>query len=242
MSKAGSTRVRPCMFCGKELQESALADHLLICGNKTDECPRCRKFVRRAVFAYHYENACVDPDELENETSAASNQRSISEHIPAISSALQQSKVIIRCQFCRQQCEKVEQEMHENNCLRSPGNIRAKQQQSRIYPTTNSPPDHVDPSNQSTEIPCEFCRQLIQLEHYQLHTTECSQQYAEQQHNESSTDNRNVATVKMHCKYCGVEQHAYSLSFHEKICLKNPDKAAAETQYQNIFRLPSLQS
>ena len=115
MSKTGSTRVRSCMFCDKELQESELADHLLMCGNKTDECPRCRKFVRRAVFAYHYENHCADPDELENETSATSNRRSVSAHIPVISNALQQSKVIIRCQFCHQQCEQVEQEIHEVN-------------------------------------------------------------------------------------------------------------------------------
>ena len=34
----------------------------MMCGNKTDECPNCGKFVRRAVFAYHYENNCANLD------------------------------------------------------------------------------------------------------------------------------------------------------------------------------------
>jgi hypothetical protein len=38
-------------------------DHLLQCGNKTDQCPNCRLFIRRAVFAYYYENNCANLDE-----------------------------------------------------------------------------------------------------------------------------------------------------------------------------------
>ncbi len=34
----------------------------MMCGNKTDQCPNCRKYVRRAIFAYHYENNCANPD------------------------------------------------------------------------------------------------------------------------------------------------------------------------------------
>ncbi len=40
-----------------------MADHLMMCGNKTDQCPNCRKYIRRAVSAYHYENNCANPDE-----------------------------------------------------------------------------------------------------------------------------------------------------------------------------------
>ncbi len=39
-----------------------MGDHLMMCGNKTDQCPNCRKYVRRAIFAYHYENNCANPD------------------------------------------------------------------------------------------------------------------------------------------------------------------------------------
>lgn len=35
----------------------------MLCGNKTDECPKCQKYVRRAIFTYHYENECADLDE-----------------------------------------------------------------------------------------------------------------------------------------------------------------------------------
>ena len=35
----------------------------MLCGNKTDQCPKCYKFIRRAVFTYHYENGCVNIDE-----------------------------------------------------------------------------------------------------------------------------------------------------------------------------------
>jgi hypothetical protein len=35
----------------------------MLCGNKTDQCPNCQKFIRRAIFAYHYENNCANLDE-----------------------------------------------------------------------------------------------------------------------------------------------------------------------------------
>ncbi|CAF4167036.1 unnamed protein product, partial [Adineta steineri] len=40
----------------------------MMCGNKTDECPRCKKFIRRAVYAYHYENNCATLDNLDSDT------------------------------------------------------------------------------------------------------------------------------------------------------------------------------
>jgi hypothetical protein len=49
-----------------------MGDHLMMCGNKTDECPRCKKFIRRAIFAYHYENKCADLDDTSNEASTVS--------------------------------------------------------------------------------------------------------------------------------------------------------------------------
>ncbi|CAF3731756.1 unnamed protein product [Rotaria sp. Silwood1] len=44
-----------------------MEDHLLMCGNKTDQCPNCRKFIRRAMFAYHYENGCADVDAIDKD-------------------------------------------------------------------------------------------------------------------------------------------------------------------------------
>ena len=52
-----------CSFCDSDFRsENALIDHLMMCGNKTDKCPNCGKYVRRAIFAYHYENNCANPD------------------------------------------------------------------------------------------------------------------------------------------------------------------------------------
>jgi len=44
-----------------------MGEHLILCGNKTDECPNCHKFIRRAIFAYHYENNCANLDETETD-------------------------------------------------------------------------------------------------------------------------------------------------------------------------------
>lgn len=40
-----------------------IKDHLMLCGNQTDPCPVCLKRIRRAIFAYHYENNCAQLDE-----------------------------------------------------------------------------------------------------------------------------------------------------------------------------------
>jgi hypothetical protein len=46
----------------------------MMCGNKTDKCPNCRKYICRAIFAYHYENNCANLDAIENDVSHAINQ------------------------------------------------------------------------------------------------------------------------------------------------------------------------
>lgn len=52
----------------------------MICGNKTDQCPNCRKFIRRAVFAYHYENNCAN---LEDNDTPINRSRRSSRHHPS---------------------------------------------------------------------------------------------------------------------------------------------------------------
>lgn len=47
------------------------------CGNKTEQCPTCEKFIRRAIFAYHYENNCANLDENENSITSTTNQNSV---------------------------------------------------------------------------------------------------------------------------------------------------------------------
>jgi len=59
-----------------------LAQHLHLCGNKTDECPKCKKFVRRAYFVYHYENNCAsDPDAEPAQADAPKSQQETSKEV-----------------------------------------------------------------------------------------------------------------------------------------------------------------
>ncbi len=87
-------------FC-QEIQKSseALKEHFMLCGNKTDECPNCHKFIRRAVFAYHYENNCANLNETESTKSNTSTRRSRLN--------LQQ------CQFCNYRYALDEYETHK---------------------------------------------------------------------------------------------------------------------------------
>ncbi|CAF4136598.1 unnamed protein product [Adineta steineri] len=63
-----SRRFVSCSFCNEELPSSSLGEHLMMCGNKTNECPWCRKFIRRAVYVYHRENNCANLDNFDNDT------------------------------------------------------------------------------------------------------------------------------------------------------------------------------
>lgn len=52
-----------CELCDEKLENSdALGFHLLECANKTNKCPNCKKFIRRAFYLYHVENSCIDID------------------------------------------------------------------------------------------------------------------------------------------------------------------------------------
>ncbi len=66
-----------CSFCDEVHPSSAIGEHLILCGNKTDQCPNCEKYIRRAIFAYHYENNCANLDESEPEVKAAPKQSQI---------------------------------------------------------------------------------------------------------------------------------------------------------------------
>ena len=52
----------------------------MLCGNKTDQCPKCQKYIRRAVFAYHYENDCANLDESDVDTDRRTARKSEGSH------------------------------------------------------------------------------------------------------------------------------------------------------------------
>jgi hypothetical protein len=63
-----------CSFCGGEYSSENIRSHLMTCGNKTDQCPNCRKYIRRAIFAYHYENNCANLEDFDADVGTAGKQ------------------------------------------------------------------------------------------------------------------------------------------------------------------------
>ncbi len=103
----------------------------MLCGNKTDECPNCHKFIRRAVFAYHYENNCANLNETEPTKSNTSTRRSRLN--------LQQ------CQFCNYryvlgeyETHKVQIDFDEKYCHQNIENIQRKRQIECVTSTETS--------------------------------------------------------------------------------------------------------
>jgi hypothetical protein len=82
-----------CSFCNQQFSTSAeMGEHLIRCGNKTDQCPNCEKFIRRAIFAYHFENNCATLDEPTTSNNPKSNDKT-------------DDIVYLPCQFCNQPIE-----------------------------------------------------------------------------------------------------------------------------------------
>ena len=93
-----------CCFCGEfQLSTSALRTHLTFCGNKTDQCPKCHKFITRATFAYHYENKCATLDNTD-EPQSRSDRRNSFAH-----------EKLTKCNFCDFNCAATDFTAHQVN-------------------------------------------------------------------------------------------------------------------------------
>ena len=73
-----------------------MREHLFLCGNKTDRCPNCRLFIRRAVFAYHFENNCADLDEATGSVKSKANSADTRQ-----TSRSQGTSGMTQCEWCR---------------------------------------------------------------------------------------------------------------------------------------------
>ncbi|CAF0825418.1 unnamed protein product [Rotaria sordida] len=112
---------------------TAIREHLLVCGNKTDQCPKCRKFIRRAIFAYHYENDCAYIDEFNDLVSTTSTGFDVSPSTSRLNDALLSSS---RHTLNSEQ----EEWTHSSNQNRDQSLV------TRSYP-----------SNFNNSIPCQYC-------------------------------------------------------------------------------------
>ncbi len=69
--------------------------HLYLCGNKTNKCPKCSKYIRRAIYNYHLDNNCID---LSEDDTFDENY-----FIPDINDIETDDDVLIPCEFCKEQ-------------------------------------------------------------------------------------------------------------------------------------------
>lgn len=111
-----------CSFCNGKYSAWTIDEHLLQCGNKTEQCPNCKKYIRRAIFAYHYENKCENFLESMKQPNANPKKPILSKFsfnirfLFVISSCpgSQKSELeIVTCIFCNEECEIHDRIIHE---------------------------------------------------------------------------------------------------------------------------------
>lgn len=98
-----------CPFCDENLRTLIdLHDHLILCGTKTDQCPKCQRFIQRAVFAYHYENDCaqINPTDIDNSTN------DIFSHGILPKKFNENSSELLKCEFCQEYISRKDYPMH----------------------------------------------------------------------------------------------------------------------------------
>ena len=141
-------RKSECSFCSERFSSEEMKDHLLRCGNKTEQCPNCHKFIRRAIFAYHYENQCQDlPDDK------TTTERK------------EDSSAFVICPFCSQRCPKKDQQTHQVNISRVMDRhsfIRSLKENCLSKPRQRP--------NEIVRIPCEYCEEQVDLNQWAIHT------------------------------------------------------------------------
>ena len=55
-----------CSFCSEDQSAAEIGAHLMQCGNKTEQCPNCEKYIRRGILAYHDQNNCANVEDFED--------------------------------------------------------------------------------------------------------------------------------------------------------------------------------
>ncbi|CAF1419589.1 unnamed protein product [Adineta steineri] len=188
-----------CSFCNEPFTSTEdIGNHLMMCGNKTDPCPRCNQFIRRAIFAYHYENNCAILDEI--------TTRDKTYQTPQNSGGI---IVTIKCNNCHQNYDKTRRQEHQENCIYNPANIEENQH----FLTYDNPNHNINQTNQFNNlddgnilIPCEYCYKGISWEHYKEHI-------------ENNTSKRFIS-----CSFCDEKLPSSSLGEHLMMCGNKTDE------------------
>ncbi|CAF3266708.1 unnamed protein product [Rotaria socialis] len=202
-----------CSFCNEGFVSSnAMGTHLMICGNKTDQCPKCRRFIRRAIFAYHYENDCANPDAPteDNETNKKTQK-------------LDTPPVIIKCEFCNRNYNRNERTLHKEKCtpyqIYLSENPLQRGDSNQNYSSARS-----NNSEYDAPIPCEYCNQGIPWHLYDNHTRACRNEFNkrpnEQIRSQQPLPTVNDSTAK--CSFCKLLYFVEGLRYHQLVCKMNP--------------------
>ncbi|CAF1589920.1 unnamed protein product [Adineta ricciae] len=211
-NKSGSSMVK-CCFCGDfQLSTSALRTHLTFCGNKTDQCPKCHKFITRATFAYHYENKCATLDDIDELRSRSDRRNSLTH------------EKLKKCNFCDFHCAVTDFTAHQEKCIQNPDNLKKKIEQKSLQAKSLT----------CTDIPCEFCNKLIDFANWTTHTTKCREQEARRIRSRQRAISQERIVEKFPCEYCEESFAADLLLTHQIICRKNSTK----TLLLNTLPLP----
>ncbi|CAM4890449.1 unnamed protein product [Rotaria socialis] len=208
-----------CMFCNeKSASTEEMRIHLLACGNKTDLCPKCKKFIRRAVFAYHYENNCANLDEIDNARDRAAGTYVV----PSAQQAASRERNITIMD--------VDLPMQPNR----ESNTNQRSSSDRLQ--------NEHPSSDAALIPCEYCQKHIEWRLFENHTKYCGVQAQEQRQQQSrfvhvqQTDNNRM----VRCKYCNQERRQEYMSGHENMCRQSYN-IAGTVYYPGVYWLPAFQ-
>jgi hypothetical protein len=236
-----------CSFCEETFPSSAkLSEHLLLCGNKTDQCPNCYKLIRRSHFAYHYENNCAPIERVETpppptppprsrsaqHSSTNSNKPYAREDVPdenyppringrmqSATSTPRSSPGLMECEFCRHRCAPNDYKIHKDNCLRNPVNVNNKPQLTRITLGSNQNQNN---SNGIVHIPCEICNEPIDVPNWSKHVQNCRERDQKRIAMRAQSMSHEPVTEKLPCEHCERLYSARELEAHQTECPNNP--------------------
>ncbi|CAF1174476.1 unnamed protein product [Rotaria sordida] len=222
-----------CSFCNECIESpDKLKEHLILCGNKTDQCPKCGKFIRRAIFAYHYENNCSNPEE-HNEASdnTVANRTILTTNVYGI-------KNLMECIYCSAKVERQDYDLHKKNCIKSPLNVAKKLQQNatRFTDPTLGMNQRVLMNDIKDEenIPCEYCNESIPWRHFNYHSKACQERAHKRLEEKARVKDENLIGKHIECVYCSASISPYMINSHELVCPKHPQNKTSFSNNNNI--------
>ncbi|CAF3348109.1 unnamed protein product [Rotaria socialis] len=243
-----------CSFCKTHLSSLAVyREHLLLCGNKTDQCPKCRKFIRRATFAYHYENNCAIVHELDDSVSTMSTGFDLLPSISNVDDSLtfssrsnkddvkhkqhratlisnednNDTSHMVPCTLCGQNYDETAWKKHQENCLQNSSTSTTSNAEQREYMNNTSRNKSFSTrcyqSNFRESVPCQYCNDN------ELFDTEQLSDHLKMYHQDNHQPilqrhiRRQLITSAVPCEYCEVLCPFDDINLHQRLLTSYED-------------------